>query len=161
MRHGMAGFFFLLVFGWVLHAQPSNLYLFAAPGGVTCGGYTSMTLQFGAGGEYVIGKGVGAGVELGVLGPRESFGDSAVGVFSLNGYYHARHQKELKLDPFVTGGYTTFFREGHANLFNYGGGANYWFARRAGFRLEFRDQVHVNGSAVHNWGARFGIAFRV
>lgn len=145
----------------ILGAQPSNGYVFIAPGGATCCSHTAMTLQFGAGGEYVFGKGVGVGAEIGAVGMRQYFGDSLLGVFSPNGYYHFVHQKEIKMDPFVTGGYTLMFRNGHANLFNFGGGVNYWFHSRLGARMEFRDQLHTtNGSALHYWGGRFGIAFR-
>jgi hypothetical protein len=142
-------------------AQSSNGYAFFAPGAVTCCGYISMTLQFGFGGEAVLGKGIGIGAELSALGVREGFTDNVVGVFSPNGYYHFIHAKKAKADPFVTGGYTMIFRNGHANLFNFGGGVNYWFHSHLGARLELRDQVHTNGSsAIHYWGVRFGLAFR-
>ena len=148
-----------LILAGSLSAQPSNGYVFFAPGGVTCCSQTAMTLQFGLGGEAVIGKGIGAGAEISALGTRQYFSDSVVGVFSPNGYYHFVHGKDVKVDPFVTGGYTLLFRSGHANLFNFGGGMNYWFKRHLGLRIEFRDQVHTDGSAVHYWGIRAGLAF--
>jgi hypothetical protein len=83
-----------------------------------------------------------------------------VGVFSPNGCFYFVHGRDIKLDPFVTGGYTLSFRSGHANLFNFGGGLNYRFRTRRGGQLEFRDQVHTDGSSVHYWGGRFGLAFR-
>jgi hypothetical protein len=145
----------------ILGAQPSNGYVFFAPGGVTCCSQTAMTLQFGAGGEYVVGKGVGVGAEIGAVGARQYFGDTLLGVFSPNGYYHFVHDKEVKTDPFVTAGYTLMFRNGHANLFNFGAGLNYWFHTRLGARMEFRDQLHTaNGSSLHYWGGRFGFTFR-
>jgi hypothetical protein len=119
-----------------------------------------MTLQFGGGGEYVIVKGIGVGAELGVVGVRQYFGDTAKGVFSPNGYYHFVHRQDIKTDPFVTGGYTLMFRFGHANLANFGGGMNYWFHRRLGARLEVRDQLNTTGTIGHFWGVRFGLAFR-
>ena len=143
-----------------LAAQPSHGYVFFAPGGVTCCHNSSMTLQFGAGGEAVLGKGLGVGAELGVLGTRQYFGDSAMGVFSPNGYYHFKHAKETKADPFVTGGYTLLFRSGHANLANFGGGINYWLHNRLGARLEVRDQLNTTGTIGHFWGVRFGLTFR-
>jgi hypothetical protein len=91
-----------------------------------------MTLQFGVGGEYVIVKGIGVGAELGVVGVRQYFGETAMGVFSPNGHYHFVHGQDIKTDPFVTGGYTLMFRSGHAKLANFGGGMNYWFHRRLG-----------------------------
>lgn len=151
---------FLCLSAGILGAQPSNGYVFFAPGGVTCCGNTSMMLQFGIGGEAVIGKGVGLGAEIGVLGTRAHFGDSAMGVFSPNGYYHFKHGQDLKADPFVTGGYTLLFRSGHANLANFGGGLTYWFHRRLGARLEIRDQFNTSGTIGQFWGVRLGLAFR-
>ena len=146
--------------GRPLRAQPSHGYIFFAPGGITCCHNTSMTLQFGGGGEYVIKKGVGVGAELSVVGARQSFGDSAMGLFSPNGFYHFVHGQDIKADPFVTGGYTLLFRSYHANLANFGGGMNYWLARRVGVRLELRDQLNTTGTIAHFWGVRFGVAFR-
>ena len=141
-------------------AQDSNGYLFAAPGGATSGSYTTAMLHIGGGGEGVVGKGIGVGAEIGALGPMECF-RCAVGVFSPNGYFHFRRTRGQKIDPFVTGGYTLFFREGHGNLFNFGGGVNYWFSRRVGLRLELRDHVSTSyGSTEHYWGGRIGVAFR-
>lgn len=160
MRIAIFTFVLLIALARPLQAQASNGYVFFAPGGLTCCGQTAMTLQFGVGGEVVLGKGIGVGAEIGAAGTRQHFGDSVVGVFSPNGYYHFAHGKDIKFDPFVTGGYTLIFRSGHANLFNLGGGLNYWFRTRLGGRLEFRDQVHTDGSSVHYWGVRFGLAFR-
>jgi hypothetical protein len=143
----------------VVAAQPSNGYAFFAPGGVTCCSSTTMMLQFGVGGEAVLWKGIGVGAEVGVLGLRHYFTDSAMGVFSPNGYYHFRHTRELKADPFVTGGYTLLFRSGHANLANFGGGLTYWFHKRLGARLEVRDQFNTTGTIGHFWGVRLGLAF--
>jgi hypothetical protein len=144
----------------ILNAQPSHGYVFVAPGGATCCGNTSMMMQFGAGGEAVLGKGVGIGAEIGALGSRQYFTDTVMGVFSPNGYYHFNHGKDIKIAPFVTGGYTLLFRWGHANLANFGGGLTYWFRRRLGARLEVRDQLNTTGTITHFWGVRFGLAFR-
>ncbi len=143
----------------VAYAQPSNVYLFFGPGGVTCCGHTDTILHAGLGGEAVLGAGLGFGAEIGAMGVSRYFVDSGFGVFSLNGYYHFVHGRGVKVDPFVTGGYTLFFRSGHADLFNVGGGLNYWFYRRLGFRVEVRDHVLTDGEAVHYWSVRFGLAF--
>lgn len=161
MRHAILTSALLGMFAGALPAQFSNGYVFFAPGGLTCCGHTAMTLQFGVGGEGILAKGIGVGAEVGAVGARQDFGDSVVGVFSPNGYYHFVHGKDIKFDPFVTGGYTLIFRSGHANLFNFGGGLNYWFGSKLGLRFEVRDQVHTgDGASVHYWGARFGLAFR-
>jgi len=52
------------------------------------------------------------------------------------------------------------FRSGHLNLFNFGGGLNYWLSCRLGARIELRDHVYSASSAsAHCWGFRFGLAF--
>jgi hypothetical protein len=139
--------------------QHSNGYLFVAPGGITGPARTNATVHLGVGGELALPKGVGAGAELGALGPTDNFAD-VLGVFSANGYYHFL-RRSGKLDPFATAGYSLFFRNGRANLFNFGGGMNYWFLSRVGFRGEIRDHVYWNADAtLHYWGVRFGLAFR-
>ena len=132
-------------------------YAYFAPGASSPGG--TGTFQTGAGGEGLVYKGLGVGGELGYVAPWRSARDG-LGVASANGSYHFSRRK--KLDPFVTGGYTLFFRSGHANLFNVGGGVDYWFRERLGLRLEIRDQVWPSqyGTTGHFWGVRIGIAFR-
>jgi hypothetical protein len=141
-------------------AQNSNGYVFFAPGGISCCGQTTMTLHLGAGGEAVLAKGVGFGAEIGALGTRKYYSDSVFGVLSPNGYYHFLHDKDSRLDPFVTGGYSLFFRSGHGNFANFGGGINCWFNKRLGARLELRDHINTTNTIGHFWGVRFGLAFR-
>lgn len=147
-------------FTGIAAAQSSNGYVFFAPGGATCCHNTSLTLQFGGGGEAVLAKGIGVGAEIGIVGTRQYFGDTALGVFSPNGYYHFNRRREARTDPFVTGGYSLLFRSGHSNFANFGGGLNYWFHHRLGARLEIRDQLNTTGTIGHLWGVRFGLAFR-
>ena len=129
-------------------------YVFAAPGGVERGG--DATLHFGVGGEGLIYKGLGAGAELGFMGPPR-YMEEGFGVFSVNGSYHFR--RDQKLVPFVTSGYSLFFRNGSASLVNFGGGGHYWFHDRLGLRVEFRDHVQPNPT-VNFWEFRFGLSFR-
>ncbi len=142
----------------------SNGYLFAAPGSINAGGGSAGTLNLGAGGEGIIGKGVGVGAEFGILSPREEMTSFKL-MFSPNVYYHFVRDGSRKLDPFVTGGYTLLFRDGNANLFNFGGGVNYWFHKSAGLRVEFRDHVWRGGggccsTTAHLWGVRLGVVLR-
>lgn len=143
-----------------LWGEPSNGYLYFGPGGYSCCHYTTGGLAFGAGGEYGIGKGFGAGAELGAVAMWRGFAGSVMGALSPNGYYHFKRGDTRRADPFVTGGYTLVFRSGHANLANFGGGLNYWFHRSLGFRLEFRDMLTTTGTTTHIWAFRFGVAFR-
>jgi len=129
-------------------------YIFAAPGAVERGG--AATLHFGGGGEGLFYRGLGAGAEIGFMGPARNLGEG-FGVFSVNGSYH--FQRDKKLVPFVTSGYSLFFRNGSANLVNFGGGVHYWFRKGIGLRVEFRDHVQPNPT-VNFWQFRFGLAFR-
>ncbi len=134
-------------------------YVFFAPGAVSAGA-TQGTYHVGAGGEGLIYKGLGAGGEIGYLAPWDTF-RGGVGVVSANGSYHFRRaERDARLVPFVTSGYTLMFHSGSANLFNFGGGVNYWFKERWGLRLEFRDHVWPNSPTAHYWGFRIGLAFR-
>ncbi len=160
MHRCFQGILLLAGLAGAVRAQSSNGYVFFAPGGVTCCGHTAMTLHFGAGGEAVLGAGIGLGAEIGALGPRQDFADGVVGILSPNGYYHFARGRRVRADPFVTGGYTLLFRSGHENLFNFGGGFHYWLAGGLGVRVEFRDHVYSNGVTLHYWGLRFGLAFR-
>jgi hypothetical protein len=144
----------------VAAAQGSNGYLFFAPGGITSYGHTEMTMQAGGGVDVMLLKGIGANAEIGALWPRQCFADCVIGVLSPGGSYHFLHRKEGKIDPFVGAGYSFVFRAGHLNLFNFGGGANYWFAKRFGLRMEFRDQVYTRYATTHFWGFRAGVAIR-
>jgi opacity protein-like surface antigen len=132
-------------------------YLFAATGFVGPNG--PAILHFGGGGEALVYKGVGVGAELGYIASPQNFGEFGLGALSVNGSYH--FQPKQKLDPFVTGGYTLFIREGAANLFNVGGGVNYWIKDGMALRLEFRDHVSPGyGTAAHFLNFRIGLTFR-
>lgn len=140
-----------------LHAQ-SHGYLFFGPGGVTSGGYTSGSMYMGGGGEGIFGPGIGAGVEVGYTAPWRQF-SSGIGIASANGSFHFR--RSGRLVPFATSGYTLFFRSGHANGFNFGGGVNWWFSQRLGLKTEFRDHVGLGGlDDAHFWVIRAGLNFR-
>jgi hypothetical protein len=141
-------------------AQSSSGYAFFAPGGATWGHSTTMTLHAGAGFDAIVAKGVGVSMEIGVLWPRECFADCAIGLFSPGGAYHFLRGKERKVDPFVAGGYSLAFRNGHANAFYFGGGTNYWMSRKVGLRLEFRDNMLPDDMSGHLWSVRVGLAFR-
>ena len=128
-------------------------YVFFAPGVEIPGG--EGLAHMGVGGEVLF-KGIGIGPEIGYLTPIRSFGDG-IGVFSPNVSYHFGNGK---VSPFVTGGYSLFFRSGHANGFNFGGGVNYWVSNRAALRFEFRDNVIPEHNDVHFLAFRFGLSFR-
>jgi hypothetical protein len=137
-------------------------YGFAGFGGAAGEGESTSTWHVGGGGEAIFGDAVGVGAEIGYL---NSFEDSAegIGVFSANGSYHFNGGAATRrLRPFVTGGYTLgFASDGHQNLFNVGGGVDYWLKPKVGLRIEFRDHIwHEENDTLHFWGVRAGVTFR-
>jgi hypothetical protein len=135
-------------------------YIFAGPGGRTGGGATSATYYAGGGGELVFPKGIGAGIEAQAVIPSHEPGET-IGMTSINGFYHPPRARFGKADPFATVGYTLAFRGGTANLWNFGGGLNYWFGEKTGLLVEFRDHPWDVGPVTsHYWSFRFGFSFR-
>jgi len=140
-------------------AQRSYGYWTLMNGGLSAAGRTHYQLALHGGGEFAIARGFSAGLEGGFTGdPRRNYGDTMLGMASVNGYYHARLARNARLDPFVTMGYTVLFRTDTQNAFNWGGGLNWWLKRTAALRVEVRD--HVFGDPrVHLWGIRAGVSF--
>lgn len=114
-------------------------------------------LAFGGGGEGFLRRGWSLGGDLAYLFPA-SAPSAGVGLASVSSGYH--FARERKFVPFVAGGYTLGFRSGVGHFFHYGGGATYWFSRRAGLRLELRDLRWFDYLRDHLWMVRFGAAFR-
>src|SRR5215467_13723087 len=97
----LIGVLCLLIFvGGIASAQTQG-YIFFAPGQIRGGGGSAFAMNFGGGGKFIANSGLGAGVELGIAGPKDHFGDACIGLASINGYYEAN--KSNKLRPFVTG----------------------------------------------------------
>lgn len=137
-------------------SNTSQGYLFAAPGNI--GGTT--TLEFGGGGETDLYKGLGFGIDFGYL-TFPKYLSAGVGVLSPNGRFAFRLSENSRLVPYVTGGYSLFFRRGVANAFNYGGGMDYWFTEKYGLKVEFRNHVLTNCSGNCNaYQVRMGVSFR-
>lgn len=132
-------------------------YIFAAS---VVGEDRGAGFQLGGGGEGFIYKGLGAGAEISVFTTERSFREG-IGAFSPNVSYHFLNaSRDGKWVPFVTGGYTLYFRSDVANGVNFGGGVNYWFKERLGLRLEVRDQVISLDGTGHYAAFRAGISFR-
>ncbi len=141
------------------------------PGTVSDGGGT--TLHMAGGGEALVKRlGLGALFEVGFLGPSDYLSEG-IGVLSINGVYHIRvsgPERGAGVSPFVTGGYSLFFREGHLNMWNVGGGVDWWFRSKVGLRIELRDQLrhesfeYAPSSSYshtwHFWNVRTGVVFR-
>jgi hypothetical protein len=129
-------------------------YVFLGPGVRSPRG--SGVAHFGGGGEALF-RGFGVGGELGYLAPWQNF-SNGIGVASANGSYHVASGK---VSPFLTGGYSLFFRSATLNGFNFGGGVNYWFRENMALRFEVRDNVmSPSRNATHFVGFRVGLTFR-
>lgn len=139
-------------------------YAYFAPGGAAAKGETgTWTAHVGGGGEGFFMRNVGLGADVGYLTPIRSWSDG-IGTFSPSFIARFRaNRDEDRLEPFVAGGYTLFFRQGTASGVNFGGGINYWFTDRGGVRFELRDSVMIPGGdvrATHFVGLRIGLTFR-
>ena len=159
-RFTLIAFSMLVMVPWIAQAQESPLPRGTANaffgGGAAIRDGRSGVLEFGAGGEGRIYQGLGAGAELGYLHPAESF-TSGFGLLSTNGFYHFRTQSTQKVAPFVTAGYSLMFRDGHANLANFGGGVDYWFRDRTALRFEVRDHLLPGHTDTHFLMFRVGV----
>ncbi len=131
-------------------------YVFFAPGALVQNGSHLGMVHFGGGGEGLLYKGLGAGAELGYVAPWQET-SNGIGLLSLNGSY--QFQRNRKVSPFVTLGYSLGFRSGHINMINFGGGAHWWFANRVGLRMEFRDHLYSR-TDLHYLEGRIGLSFR-
>jgi len=135
-------------------------YVYFAPGFATAEGESAGMAHIGGGGEGFFTRNLGLGADVGYLAPFRSMADG-IGTISPN--FVARFPSKSgdgKVEPFVTGGYTLFFRSGTANGFNFGAGANYWFKDHVGLRFEVRDNVMAEEGTGHFVGFRIGLAFR-
>ena len=144
-------------------AQDSNYskghgYVYVAPG-VATEWENAKTVQVGAGGEGFLTKYVGLGADAGYLAQFEDYRN--LGTFSLYAVGRFRPKtSNNKVEPFVTGGYTHFFRWGTPNGINFGGGVNYWFTDHVALRCEVRDNARGSRPLHHFVGFRIGLAFR-
>ena len=136
----------------------SHGYFLVAPAVVSSDGENHAGLQAAVGGEGVFPGGIGLGAELGGLGIRKN-SNTFVGIASVNGYFHVPRPYS-SVDPFLTAGYSAVFELfNSSNLFNIGGGMNWWFAPRLGLKLEFRDHMRAGNESANIATFRFGLAF--
>ncbi|MEN6537161.1 MAG: hypothetical protein ABFD60_07215 [Bryobacteraceae bacterium] len=113
-------------------------------------------LRYGLGGNWAVIPNLTLGGELGGYHKDSRGGIIASGNVGI----HFRGTAPTGLDPFVTGGITgaRIGDERSGRYANLGGGLNYWFRPRVGFRVEFRG--YLAGSGVESFSEiRFGLAF--
>lgn len=115
----------------------------------------------GGGVDFRVLKGLGINTELEAAG-RPADGQ---GLFSIGPSYHFLRNRKSKIEPFINGGYARPFAgyPGSLNLVNFGGGINYWFFKRAGLRVDFRDYLNYygrTGLTASSPAIRIGLALR-
>jgi Outer membrane protein beta-barrel domain len=145
---------------------PAN-YAYAFGGMVTVprSAYTRWDGNFvyiGGGGEGRIAGRFALGGELGVLDPVTNRYALTTVLASVTPAYHfAKKETKDRFDPFVNGGLSVLGSQGVGFALHYGVGMNYWFHRRWGLRLEFRDHLWSpeSGETVHLIAFRVGLAF--
>jgi hypothetical protein len=123
-----------------------------ASGGDFSRGYFSIA----GGGEAMVTSGLGLGSEIGYLGATQSAGNG-VALFSGGPSYH--FNRNSKLVPFVTGGYSAAFLSGASHGGHFGAGVQYWMKEHVGLRFEFRDHIFSSDSP-HLYQFRVGLSFR-
>ena len=124
--------------------------------GTTIGeGLFQSALRYGIGGGWAVAPHVTVGGEVGGI---QNNGVGAI--TSVNVGAHFRRRVETGFDPFVTGGVTGAFFGREIGIYgNIGGGINYWFRPRVGFRVEFRG--YPGASDLNSFSEfRFGVSFR-
>ncbi|MEN6537160.1 MAG: hypothetical protein ABFD60_07220 [Bryobacteraceae bacterium] len=116
----------------------------------------SNAFRYGIGGNWGFLRHLTLGGEAGGLHEDGNEGMLASG----NVGFHFRGNVETGFDPFVTAGLTGIYVGGETSGYtNIGGGLNYWFRPRIGFRVEFRG--YPGGEDRNGFSEfRFGIAFR-
>lgn len=120
--------------------------------GGTFGDQMGGAFRYGFGGAWAIVPHVTAGAELGGMS-----GSGVIGSGNL-GFHLLRRPKGI--DPFFTAGISGVRMSGGSGFYgNIGGGANYWFRPRIGFRAEFR--AYPGGMDLNSFSElRFGVSFR-
>ena len=135
----------------------ANGYVFGAPGVRADRG--TATIQIGGGGEAYVYKGLGLGVDGGVMMVAECGGCRGT-VLSLNGIYSFKSASRPKISPFISGGASLMPASDVPGGMNLGAGVQYWFRERMGLRVEFRDHIFMGYRNHHYYQARIGFAFR-
>jgi len=125
------------------------------------GDYRETTqLHFGGGVETDLYKGLGFSLDAGYMA-NAKYLSSGLGIFSPNGRYAFRRSADSQLIPYITAGYSLLFRNATINGFNYGGGIDYWFAKKVGLKVEFRDHILTQFyDNPHIYQFRVGFSFR-
>ena len=129
--------------------------------GLCTGCGTETILHLGGGGDLFITDRVAIGGDIGFIGQTDYL-EGGLGLASINASYRFG-QWTSRTRPFLTGGYSRLFRDGHLNALNFGAGLDRWLSGRLGVRVEFRDHIPAfseGGFDAHVVDVRVGLILR-
>ena len=159
LRKPMIAALLVLAAGGVASAQnrpepPVWISFFTSGGALSGSG--AMVNYIGDDVTFRVYKGLGLGV--GGEAGREFGADGGFVLFSGNVSYHFKRLE--RWNPFITGGYSTIFRQGtREGGGNFGAGVKYWFNNHVGLHLEFRNHIFT-GAARSFSEFRIGFGLR-
>ena len=111
--------------------------------------------------ERIIAGRYGIGIDIGGADTSKTNFTYSGAILSFGGSYHFFPGAIRKADPFAGAGISGISIEGAPALFYVGFGMNYWLKKNFGLRAEIREHAASdNGTALHYFATRFGIAFR-
>ena len=160
MRRSMIAVLLLIVASGVASAQtrrePVAWISFFTGGGAISGSGPTLTF-LGDEATFRVYKGLGIGTD-GASGWEPDRGKTFV-LFSGNLSYHFKRSD--KVGPFITGGYSTIFRNGtREDGANFGAGIKYWFRDHLGLHAELRNHILTGQGRRDLFEVRVGIAMR-
>jgi opacity protein-like surface antigen len=139
-------------------------YLFFAPGAISVNVkiWKDASNEIGGGFEGYLYKGLGLGIDLGAMHVADDYSTKHwTGVVCFYTTYDFQRSSAQKLSPFVVVGLTLVPQFMVGGGYHFGGGVKYWFSKRFGLRLEFRD--HGRPGCLHTYHdvqGRIGLMIR-
>ena len=149
-----------MLFPALATAQNWNGSLSYGPGALISRYGDGLALYGGMSIERTFAGRFGAGIDIGGVGATKNFNYGGA-ILTLGGSYHFLPRAAHKADPFVGVGVSAITIEGAPAMFYVSAGMNYWLKKNFGFRAEIQEHAASdNGTALHYFATRFGIAFR-
>ena len=149
--------FLLLASVFALSAQTPRAQAYGYFGFDNPTGHNFEYNSVGAGADVFVYTGAAFSPSAGYLFANGNDGGK-LAIVTVNGSYHFLRGKG-PFEPFVTAGYGAYANLGGGqSMFNYGGGANYWFKEHIGVRAEvlnFQTRTYRELTSI-----RFGVSFR-
>ena len=137
-------------------AEAYEYNIYESVGNSSGKGLNDFTMTVGGGVEMRIKNGFGVETDLAYsfLNRHDDFG-----IFSVGPFYNFQSAK--KVIPFIDGGYASTFRNDQTNLIYFGGGVDYWPAKKMGLKVAVRNYISTDDPAKFNLTQfKVGLLFR-